>query len=140
MNNKRSWVTAALIFFLIFSGAAIFTGSAYAASFTVNDTRDLVDVNPGDGLCRTSNSTCTLRAAIQEANALPGADTIQLPAGTYALAIPPLNQNDITTGDLDITDSVTISGAGAALTILDGGEPPAGSPPERVALDRLFEV
>jgi CSLREA domain-containing protein len=111
-----------------------------AAIFTVGSSQDAVDARPGDGSCATLAGACTLRAAIQEANARPGADVIDVPAGTYALAIPPLNQNDIATGDLDITDSVTISGAGAGITIVDGGVPVPGSPPDVHGLDRLFEV
>lgn len=41
------------------------------------------DANPGDGFCATSGGHCTLRAAIQEANAHVGAETIafNLPGG-----------------------------------------------------------
>jgi hypothetical protein len=48
-------------------------------TFAVNFTGDLPDRNVGDGLCDVTTSTedtCTLRAAIQEANATSGADTI----------------------------------------------------------------
>jgi CSLREA domain-containing protein len=126
---------AGLVFFLLFS-----TPPASAATIVVNSTSDATDANPGDGVCRTSAGTCTLRAAIQEANALPGTDTIQVPAGTYVLTIPPANDNTADTGDFDITAPLTINGAGASVTILDGGQPPAGSPPDRTALDRLFEI
>ena len=43
---------------------------------TVNTTDDESDTNPGDGKCQTINCDCTLRAAIEEANALAGKDTI----------------------------------------------------------------
>jgi CSLREA domain-containing protein len=109
-------------------------------TFVVNDTADRVDSNSGDGQCRSAAGTCTLRAAIQQTNRLSGADTIVIPAGTYALEIPPLNQNLDDNGDLDITDSLTISGAGAGVTFVDGGTPPAGAPPKVRGLDRLFEV
>ena len=115
------------------------TPSVNAATFVVNDTRDRVDSRPGNGVCRTSDGRCTLRAAVQEANASAGADVITLRAGTYMLTRAPVNDNDATTGDLDITGPLTINGVGA-LTIVDGGTPPAGSPPDRTALDRLFEV
>ncbi|MBP6471721.1 MAG: hypothetical protein KA773_14840, partial [Chloroflexi bacterium] len=46
------------------------------ATFTVNSGQDQSDMNHGDGLCLTSTGTCTLRAAIEEANARTGADTI----------------------------------------------------------------
>ncbi len=92
-------------------------------SFSVTTTADAVDANPGNGACASSSGACTLRAAIQETNAHQGADTIVLPPGTYELAIPPLNQNLADVGDLDITDSLTISGAGAGSTFVDGGSP-----------------
>src|SRR3989442_2719786 len=100
-----------------------------AATFTVNDTADAVDAAPGDGRCATAGGTCTLRAAIQEANAHTGADTIMVPAGTYLLTIPGRGEDMATTGDLDITDTVTIIGAGADRTIVDGN-----------GIDRVFEI
>jgi Bacterial Ig-like domain len=109
-------------------------------TFLVDDMRDLVDSSTGDGQCRSAAGTCTLRAAIQQTNALAGTDTVVIPAGTYALEIPPLNQNLDDNGDLDITDSLTITGAGAGVTIVDGGTPKAGAPPRVHGLDRLFEV
>jgi len=55
---------------------------AAAATLTVTSTGDEVDLNPGDGLCVTSLFTCTLRAAIMEANAHADA------SDTIAFAIP----------------------------------------------------
>src|SRR5687768_13520300 len=109
-------------------------------TFTVDTTVDARDAAPGNGVCATSASACSLRAAIEEANARPGADVVVVPAGTYALGIRPVNQNDIATGDLDITDSVAIEGAGDGATIVDGGTPPAGASPEVCGMDRVFEV
>lgn len=48
-------------------------------SFTVNSNADDASAHdwlPGDGMCVDSQWRCTLRAAIEEANALVGADTI----------------------------------------------------------------
>jgi hypothetical protein len=61
-----------------------------------------------------------LRAAIQEANALPGSDTITLPPGVYVLTRTG-GDNTANRGDLDITNSLTLTGAGADQTILLGG-------------------
>jgi uncharacterized delta-60 repeat protein/CSLREA domain-containing protein len=47
-----------------------------ATTFTVNSTADGPDINPADGVCNDGSGVCTLRAAIQEANAASGADTI----------------------------------------------------------------
>src|SRR5207245_8353591 len=94
--------------------------SAVAATFTVNATDDRVDANPGDGHCDADSATpgdqCTLRAAVQEANASPGADTIMLPAGTYKLKLAGIDEDAAATGDLDIVGDVTIVGAGSKTT------------------------
>lgn len=104
---------------------------AAGATFTVNSTADATDATPGDGLCETAagNNTCTLRAAVQESNALTGTDTIELPAGFYLLTIPGSNEDAAATGDLDLRDDVIMSGVGAAETIIDGND-----------LERIFEL
>ncbi len=104
-------------------------GPTITTSFTVNSTSDTVDANIGDGVCADSQGNCTLRAAIQETNALSGINTINVPAGTYTLAISGLDEDGAVTGDLDITDDLTIIGVGAATTIIDGG-----------GLDRVLHV
>jgi CSLREA domain-containing protein len=95
---------------------------AHAASFTVNSTADAVDASPGDGSCNAGGGQCTLRAAIQETNALPGADTITLPAGDYVLTVAGFDEDAAATGDLDITDDVDIVGAGPDATVIDGNQ------------------
>jgi CSLREA domain-containing protein len=100
-----------------------------AATFTVNSTLDAVDATPGDGICASAGAVCTLRAAIQEANALAGADTIIIPAGTYTRTIAGNNENAAATGDLDITSTVIIEGAGADVTTVNAA-----------GLDRVFDV
>ncbi len=82
--------------------------------FQVDSTADVHDANPGDGLCQTSVGTCTLRAALEEADALPAGSTItvDVPAGTY----------DLTLGGLAATaNDVTISGAGRTVTVVSAG-------------------
>jgi CSLREA domain-containing protein len=91
------------------------------APLNVTSTADAVDASIGDGYCDDGTGNCTLRAAIQEANACAGADIITLPAGTYILAIAGTGEDAAATGDLDITDELTITGAGAATTVIDGG-------------------
>jgi CSLREA domain-containing protein len=97
--------------------------SSYAASpFLVNSTLDASDVNSGDGICETAagNGVCTLRAAVNESNALPGEDAIIVPAGGYTLTMLETYE-DMYGGGLYITDTLTISGAGLTQTIIDGG-------------------
>ncbi|HZO29184.1 MAG TPA: choice-of-anchor Q domain-containing protein [Chloroflexota bacterium] len=99
-----------------------------AATFFVNSTIDAVDANPGDGICATAGRQCTLRAAVMEANALAGPDTIRVPAGVYALSIPttpqeddasPIGQAIDASGDLDITDDLTLGGVNAKDVVVD---------------------
>ena len=92
----------------------------------VTTTGDSVDVAPGDGACADSTGECSLRAAIQEANATGGA-TIRLAGGaTYALAVAGAGEDAAATGDLDVTSAVTIEGDGATV--------------DANALDRAFDV
>ena len=103
---------------------------AAAVAFGVDSTVDAVDANPGDGVCAAASGACTLRAAIQETNALPGADMIAVPAGHYVLALAGLPEEDTpATGDLDITDTLTLAGAGAGEAILDAD-----------GIDRILEL
>jgi len=54
-----------------------------AANFVVNTTADTIDISPGDGVALDGQGNTSLRAAIMEANALAGADTITLGPGIY---------------------------------------------------------
>lgn len=110
---------ALLVALAVITLTAVRPQAAYAAAFVVNDVVDAVDAAPGDGVCATAANTCSLRAAIQESNALAGADTVTLPAGTYQLTIAGANENAAATGDLDITGGLTLTGAGAGLTTID---------------------
>jgi hypothetical protein len=86
------------------------------AAFSVNSNLDLGDVSPGNGVCAASNGQCTLRAAVEEANAQAGANEINIPAMTIVLTT---NQElRINNGPSD--DSLTINGAGQGQTIIDG--------------------
>ncbi|MCX6021950.1 MAG: IPT/TIG domain-containing protein, partial [Chloroflexi bacterium] len=85
-------------------------------SFTVNSTAAAGDAAPGNGVCATAAGVCTLRAAIQEANARGGA-VITLPAGRY-------EHGDIyAAGEslpLNIQSPITLNGAGMNLTTVSG--------------------
>lgn len=107
--------------------------SGYAASFTVTSPGDLVDERVGDGVCRTALGTCTLRAAIQEANATPAPDVITLPAGQYSLAVrnpsDPPDSISPDSGDLDITAPLTIRGSGFPPSVINANR-----------MDRVFDI
>ncbi len=91
--------------------AAIAPAPAGATLFAVTTTAD-----GNDGAC---DADCSLREAVIAANAAEGPDVISVPAGTYFLSGAG-GEDAAATGDLDLTDSVTIEGAGMALTIIDG--------------------
>ncbi len=93
---------------------------ADAKGYAVNDTADAVDAIPGDGKCETVDGLCTLRAAIQEANASQDRDTISVPEGVYTLTLTGSEEDAAATGDLDITSDLSIVGAGAGKTVVDG--------------------
>ena len=102
--------------YLSFFVCWLVTGAfAQAATFAVNSPADVNDANPGNGLCETApgNGVCTLRAAIQETNALAGTDEIILSPNTYLLTV---------VSELGITGSLTITGGGASTTIIDGNK------------------
>jgi hypothetical protein len=103
---------------------ACFSLPLSAATFSVNTFQDAADASPGDGACATAAGSCSLRASIQESNALDGADTIVLAAGTYTLSLAGANEDASATGDLDIADDLVINGASAAdpaATVIEGG-------------------
>ena len=52
-------------------------------TFVVNDSNDSIDKDSLDGKCETIAGTCTLRAAVMQANDSGGDVTINLPAGNY---------------------------------------------------------
>ncbi len=93
---------------------------AAAATFQVNATIDAVDATWGNGVCATAAGKCTLRAAIQEANALAGVDTVKVPAGVYRLTLLGKAETLSATGDLNIRRSMRLEGAGPSSTFIQG--------------------
>jgi CSLREA domain-containing protein len=86
--------------------------------FQVNSLSDEPDKAPGDGVCSTLLGTCTLRAAVQEADVNGG--TVGIPPGLVVLL----------SGDLDITKDMTIAGAGSDQTSINAAN----------QNDRVFEI
>jgi CSLREA domain-containing protein len=89
--------------------AEAFEQRCLLSAFVVNSLADTHDANPGDGIAADVWGQTSLRAAVEEANALPGLDTIELPAGSLAL----LEAN----GPLPIADDLIIRGVGEASEI-----------------------
>jgi titin len=79
--------------------------SSPAAIYTVDSTTDDPDANLGDGVCATTSGLCSLRAAIEQANAAAGSDAIGFDiAGTAPYTIIP--QSPLPA----ITDPLTLDG------------------------------
>jgi len=76
MRLNRDALSDLVVLYEGASAPVVFVTASHA-TFVVNDTGDAPDANPGNGTCATSTGVCTLRAAIQEANAHPGPDTIE---------------------------------------------------------------
>ena len=66
--------------------------AAAFAAFVVNSRADTSDANPGDGVCADGAGACTLRAAIEEANARAGADTITFAPAVFPAAAPKIGR------------------------------------------------
>ncbi|HEX4110119.1 MAG TPA: DUF11 domain-containing protein [Solirubrobacteraceae bacterium] len=104
---------------------------AGAATFDVTSPQDapLAASPPGTNPCESTleSGDCTLRSAIQAAGASnDSSNTISVPAGTYDLTLPQDDDDpDFSgaVGSLDIGNNMTIQGAGAGSTIIDGGGP-----------------
>jgi hypothetical protein len=92
--------------------------------YDVNSNADLIDNDLLVATCNTAANTCTLRAAVMQANRIGGDVTINVPAGTYFLGKPTADAEG--SGDLNLNAPsvsnavITITGKGPALTIIDG--------------------
>jgi hypothetical protein len=98
----------------------VFEDRAVPATLTVNTTLDVLGHD---------NGILSLRQAIIDANAAPKGDIIIVPAGTYTLTRPGINEDAGLTGDLDCGGDLTIKSAGAGTTTVDAA-----------GLDRVFHV
>lgn len=92
------WVSAVGLF-----SPSAATVQALNVTFVVDSAGDEADATP-DGVCATSLATCTLRAAIEEANGVAGQDTITFNIG----GSPPFTITPGVPGLPAITDAVTI--------------------------------
>lgn len=117
-RRRRAWHAALLVAVATLSAS----GQATASTFTVNSTADAPDAAAADGICATAvPGQCTLRAAIQTANA-----TAAGAPHTIAFAVP---AGQLTAGVAQIavvgTDLPAITRAG---TTIDGATMPETNP------------
>lgn len=102
------------VLFLLPSLAAVLVHPGFGVTFTVNTFADTHDSSPGNGLCRDDSLKCSLRAAVEETNALSSQDTVNLPVGLFHLVGEAEGTSLVVSGYLEIL------GTGAATTIIDG--------------------
>lgn len=92
--------------------------------YLVNSKSDVHDATPGNGVCASSAGTCTVRAAVEEANARSGRQNISIPAGTYALPLGEL----LVKGDTGLwghgRPSLQAAGSSRVLRVEGAGTPP----------------
>ena len=113
-----------------------FSAEPAAASINVTTKTDEVQ----------NNGQCSLREAITEANSTTplgscfdsrtNPNLINVPAGTYTLTRTGTNEDANSTGDLDVLTNMTIQGAGAATTTIDGNR----SALTAATSDRVFDI
>lgn len=94
-----------------------FSAALSAATFTVNDLGDAPDAVPGNGACATAGAVCTLRAAIQEANALAGPDVVQF---SVAGTISPATELPAIVQQLTIDGTTAPGYTTAPVVVIDG--------------------
>jgi CSLREA domain-containing protein len=101
MKLQSKW-----FFLILIAFTAILISACCRPTFTVTKTADT-----NDGTCSTWD--CSLREAVIASNTCSGAQAIEIPAGGYTLTIPGIDEDAAATGDLDLTDDVTITGIAA---------------------------
>ena len=104
-------------------GVVLWGGPAAPASaavtFTVNTAGDAFDSNTNDGVCDDGAGKCSLRAAVMQADATPGADTINFQIGTGPQTIT-LAATLFVTGTVTIDATTQPGYAGRPLVALKG--------------------
>src|SRR5215469_14792431 len=93
--------------------------AAATVTFTVTSTADSHDAHPGNGKCADSAGRCTLRAAVEAANAEPAGTSvaIKVPSGQYLLTLGSLDLTGNTIG-IRGAGSGAIAGTGAGSTVV----------------------
>ncbi len=134
---------------LLAASSLVMALGVQAGTIDVNSTTDAPATATAlsQGVCADAGGACTLRAAIQVADQSPSASTINVPAGTYSLTVAGTDEtyapapgtgayviehtSDPATGDLNITRSMAIVGAGPDQTVIGWGA---------TQQDRIFHI
>jgi hypothetical protein len=139
------FLPAAAVTLLPAAAVTLLPAAAGAADIKTTLLHDAPDSNLGDNICDSDPDVpnlpdatvmggelgqCTLRAAVQQANATAGADKIILRGNPYQLALAGAGEDAAATGDLDITSEIEIVGKGYQQSFVDA----------KKLKDRIFDV
>ena len=133
--RQRTFALGALLAFAI---SVLIAAPASADIIKVNKRGDKADPKPANGKCETSKGKkkgkgkkgkkqkCSLRAAVQTANASSGPDTLILLKRNNKLQIKGTGEDAGATGDLDVSSEIKIKGRDASINAK--------------RIDRIFDV
>jgi CSLREA domain-containing protein len=133
--GRGAWLATAACCCVLVAG----TATATAAEIDVNTT---VDALEQDGHCSlreaitSANTDQASGATLGECPAGQGADTIVLTPGVYTLTRTGSHEDENLKGDLDVHSDLTIQGAGASSTAIDGNASVVGASMS----DRVFDI
>ncbi|MFN8344058.1 MAG: choice-of-anchor Q domain-containing protein [Spirosomataceae bacterium] len=101
------------------SGSRVYTVVIAACgstrTFTVNSTGDASDETPGNGICATPGGVCTLRAAIEEINALSACNNIINFSTTGTISMSAIGDTRYGPSAMGVDRKITINGNGITL-------------------------
>lgn len=104
MRRNRYRMAIAVVASAALGGLAACEPSPPPITFMVNLAGDAPDSQPGDGVCEVNpgHGDCSLRAAVQEGDAVDGPAIIRFDPAVRSVALPG--------GSLDVNDTTTIEG------------------------------
>ena len=111
---------------VLMDGSLLGLTNAINATIVVNDTGDAPDASGGSGTCATAGGVCTLRAAIQTANANAGTDTIAFALGsglkiiTLTSSLPAVSSTMTVDGPGHLNLEINGAGNFRAFNVLSG--------------------
>ena len=120
MKGMIRAVTGALALAILVGLVSLPASAVTGMTFTVNSSGDGGDSNLSDGMCDDGTGHCTLRAAIEQANAGPGTDSITFSIGSGTQTITPSSALPTVTDPLIIDGTTQPGFAGSPIIELDG--------------------
>jgi len=137
-RRRKRCILSSLV---ILAAAILADGSSWANTFNVvSDSSDRSDTTPGDGVCTTGIAgglPCTLRAAMEEAEAWPGSDEIVIDNGMIIHLsgfLPTITEDLVIRGASDAVPLPTVYGDGYRPFFVHSGGAPVHVELEDIAI------